>query len=352
MNQQVGSGSLCFAEAPFIIGTASVVGTKEGEGPHAQEFDCIGADDKFGQETWEAAESSLQKEALTLALGKAKKKPEEMRYLFAGDLLGQLIASSFGLKTFEIPLFGLYGACSTCGEALSLSAMTVAAGYGDHVAVVTSSHFASAEKQFRFPLEYANQRPVCATWTVTGGGAFILAKNAKQPLAKITGITTGKIVDYGIKDSMNMGAVMAPAAAELIAQNFSDFKRKPEDYDRIITGDLGEVGQQILFDLLEKKGFDIHEQHEDCGMLIYDAKKQGTGSGGSGCGCAASMLSAHFLPKLEAGELHRILFVPTGALLSTVSFNEGQTIPGIAHGVVLESCDLSGKKEGKRVCSM
>ena len=252
MDQQVGSGSLCFAKAPFIIGTASVVGTKEGEGPLADAFDCIGPDDKFGQQTWEAAESSLQKEALTLALGKADQKPEDMRYLFAGDLLGQLIASSFGLKTFEIPLFGLYGACSTCGEALALSAMTVAAGYADRVAAVTSSHFASAEKQFRFPLEYANQRPVSATWTVTGGGAFILSKDAKQPLAKVAGVTTGKIVDYGIKDSMNMGAVMAPAAAELIAQNLTDFKRKPEDYDRIITGDLGEVGQQILFDLLLK----------------------------------------------------------------------------------------------------
>ena len=182
----------------------------------AEEFDCIGSDDKFGQDTWEAAESSLQQEALTLALGKADKKPEDMRYLFAGDLLGQLIASSFGLKTFEIPLFGLYGACSTCGEALALSSMTVAAGYADHVAAVTSSHFASAEKQFRFPLEYANQRPVSATWTVTGAGAFILASAKKQKdektenaLAKIAGVTTGKIVDYGIKDSMNMGAVMA-----------------------------------------------------------------------------------------------------------------------------------------------
>ena len=314
MNQQIGKGSLCFSEAPFIIGTASVVGTKEGEGPLAEEFDCIGSDDKFGQDTWEAAESSLQQEALTLALGKADKKPEDMRYLFAGDLLGQLIASSFGLKTFEIPLFGLYGACSTCGEALALSSMTVAAGYADHVAAVTSSHFASAEKQFRFPLEYANQRPVSATWTVTG-----------------------KIVDYGIKDSMNMGAVMAPAAAELIAQNLIDFDRQPEDYDAIVTGDLGEVGHEILIDLLNKKGYDISKVHQDCGMLIYDNKTQGTGSGGSGCGCAASTLSAHFLPRLQDGTMKRILFVPTGALLSTVSFNEGQSIPGIAHGVVLES---------------
>ena len=342
MNQQIGTGSLRFAETPFIIGSASVVGTKEGEGPLAEEFDCIGETDKFGQSTWEAAESSLQKEALTLALGKSGKNSEDMRYLFAGDLLGQLIASSFGLETFQIPLFGLFGACSTCGEALALSAMTVAAGYGDYVAAVTSSHFASAEKQFRFPLEYANQRPVSATWTVTGAGAFILAgkmqKDKEKPLAKITGITTGKIVDYGIKDSMNMGAAMAPAACELIAQNLKDFGRKPSDYDRIITGDLGEVGQKILFDLLGEKGYDIRNVHEDCGMLIYDRKTQGVGSGGSGCGCAATTLSAHFLPKLASGQLKRILFVPTGALLSTVSFNEGETIPAIAHGVVLESC--------------
>ena len=342
MNQQIGKGSLCFSEAPFIIGSASVVGTKEGEGPLAKEFDCIGGDDKFGQDTWEAAESSLQQEALTLALGKSGKNPEDMRYLFAGDLLGQLIASSFGLKTFEIPLFGLYGACSTCGEALALSSMVVAAGYADHVAAVTSSHFASAEKQFRFPLEYANQRPVSATWTVTGAGAFILAgakhSGGQKPLARIAGITTGKIVDYGVKDSMNMGAVMAPAASELIAQNLEDFERLPSDYDRIITGDLGSVGQQILFDLLKKKGYDISNVHEDCRVLIFDSETQGTGSGGSGCGCAATTLSAHFLPKLASGEMKRILFVPTGALLSTVSFNEGQTIPGIAHGVVIESC--------------
>lgn len=364
MNQQIGRRSLLFSEAPFIIGTASVVGTKEGEGPLAAEFDCIGEDDKFGQDTWEAAESSLQQEALTLALGKADRKPEDMRYLFAGDLLGQLIASSFGLKTFEIPLFGLYGACSTCGEALALSAMTVAAGYADHVAAVTSSHFASAEKQFRFPLEYANQRPVSATWTVTGAGAFIVAaadqaampavkktrpKGAELslakkeyphkkgiPMARIAGVTTGRIVDYGVKDSMNMGAVMAPAAAELIAQNLVDFDRKPEDYDHIVTGDLGEVGHEILIDLLKERGVDISKVHEDCGMLIFDNEKQKTGSGGSGCGCAATTLSAHFLPRLASGEMKRILFVPTGALLSTVSFNEGQSIPGIAHGIVLE----------------
>jgi stage V sporulation protein AD len=350
MNQQVGTRSLCFSKTPFIVSSASVVGTKEGQGPLAQYFDVIGADDKFGQENWEAAESSLQKEAVTLALGKSGYQNTDIRYLFAGDLLGQTIASSFGIKDFEIPMFGVYGACSTCGESLSLAAMAIAAGYADRAIAVTSSHFASAEKQFRFPLEYANQRPLSATWTVTGSGAFVLAceecvsnmrtQNEKKTKvrAKISGITTGKIVDYGIMDSMNMGAAMAPAAADLIEGHLMDFGRKPEDYDKIVTGDLGTVGQEILFKLMEEKGYDISKVHEDCGILIFDGDAQGTGAGGSGCGCSAVTLSAHYLRLLEEGELKRILFVPTGALLSPVSFNEGQSVPGIAHGVVLESC--------------
>ncbi len=357
MNTQIGTRSLVFAEAPFIVESASVVGTREGEGPYGDQFDLIGGDDKFGQDNWEQAESNLQKDALQVALGKAGMDAMQLRYLFAGDLLGQNIASSFGLKDFEVSLFGLYGACSTCGEALSLAAMTIAAGYADYAAAVTSSHFASAEKQFRFPLEYANQRPKSATWTVTGAGAFILSRKqpgmqsqkqqpgkqsseTQQPgkaLAKITGITTGKIVDFGIKDSMNMGAAMAPAACDLIASHFSDFGRKPEDYDRIITGDLGTIGQEILFDLLQDRGYDIRERHEDCGIEIFDGQSQGTGAGGSGCGCSAVMLSAHYLRELADGNLGRILFVPTGALLSPVSFNEGQSVPGIAHGVVMES---------------
>lgn len=342
MNQRIGEQSLRFAEAPFIVSSASIVGTKEGEGPLGKEFDMIGADDKFGENTWEESESLLQKEAMTLALGKADMKPEEIRYVFAGDLLGQEIASSFGLMDFQVPMFGLYGACSTCGESLSLAAMCVAAGYADHAAAVTSSHFASAEKQFRFPLEYANQRPLSATWTVTGSGAFVLAGAAERerlsimPHIAITGITTGKIVDYGIKDSMNMGAAMAPAAADLIEQNLKDFARSPEEYDRIITGDLGTVGKEILIRLLKERGYDISKQHEDCGIEIFDSLKQNTGAGGSGCGCSAVTLSAHYLKKMERGELRRILFCPTGALLSTVSFNEGRSVPGIAHGVVLE----------------
>lgn len=343
MNQKLGNGSLCFSKAPFIISTASVVGKKEGEGPLADYFDVVGTDETFGEENWEAAESALQKAALSLTLGKINRKAEDVRYLFAGDLLGQTIASSFGLKEFEIPLFGLYGACSTCGESLSLAAMNLAAGYADCVAAVTSSHFASAEKQFRFPLEYANQRPKSATWTVTGSGAFLLATEEKakewkiEPIARITGVTTGKIVDFGIKDSMNMGAAMAPAACDLIYQHFQDFSTTPEDYDHIITGDLGTVGSEILVDLLKEKGYDISSVHEDCGVKIYDGETQGTGAGGSGCGCSAVTLSGYYLRQLKEKSIQKILFVPTGALLSTVSFNEGQTVPGIAHGVVIEA---------------
>lgn len=345
MIEQIGTGSLRFKEAPFLVESASIVGTKEGEGPLGSMFDVVGEDDKFGQNTWEKAESCLQQDALTLAIGKAGVKKDEIRYLFAGDLLGQSMASSFGLKQFEIPLFGVYGACSTCGESLSLASIAVASGSADCVAAVTSSHFASAEKQFRFPLEYANQRPVSATWTVTGSGAFILGNESykgkikhqkAEKYIRITGITTGKIVDYGIKDSMNMGAAMAPAAADLIRQNLNDYNVKADEYDKIITGDLGSVGRQILCDLLSKDGIKIEDIHEDCGMMIFDADTQKTGSGGSGCGCSATTLSAYYLPKIRSGELRKILFIPTGALLSPVSFNEGESVPGIAHGIIIE----------------
>lgn len=335
MGMQIGKQSLQFEEAPYIISSASIVGKKEGEGPLGNYFDVVGEDDKFGQNTWEEAESTLQKEAFSMAAGKAGLKTSDIRYLFSGDLLGQTIATSFGLMDYQVPLFGLYGACSTCGEALSLGAMCVAGGYADYVVSMTSSHFASAEKQFRFPLEYASQRPLSATWTVTGSGAYVLGKQRSR--LRITGITTGKIVDYGVKDSMNMGAAMAPAAADTICRNLKDFGRKPEDYDRIITGDLGTVGQEILFDLTKGEGYDISSVHADCGIEIYDGKKQGTGAGGSGCGCSAVVLSGYFLKKMEEARWKRILFVPTGALLSTVSFNEGMTVPGIAHAVVIES---------------
>ena len=322
----------------YIRASASIAGSKEGDGPLGNLFDMVGVDDKFGSNTWEEAESTLQKETLQIAIGKAGLSGEDIRFLLAGDLLAQSMASSFGLASFQIPLIGLYGACSTCGLSLAMAAALIVGGMAQYVASVTSSHFASAEKEFRYPLGYGNQRPLSSTWTVTGSGAFILSSlKGKKDRAVITGLTIGKIVDLGMKDSMNMGACMAPAASSLICQHFADFGRTPEDYDQIITGDLGHVGQRVLLDMLAEKGFDLSGKHMDCGIEIYD-EKQDAHAGGSGCGCSAVVLSAMILKKLEEGEWKRVLFVPTGALLSKTSFNEGKSIPGIAHALVLERC--------------
>lgn len=329
-----GKQSIAFEQPPYISSYASIVGQKEGDGPLGKYFDKIETDPMVGKSNWEEAESELQKQAAQMALEKANLSPKDIRYLFSGDLLGQIIASSFGMLELQIPMFGLYGACSTAGESISLAAMTVAAGYAKHCLAVTSSHFASAEKQFRYPLEYASQRPLSTTWTVTGSGAFVISETGN---VKITGITTGKMMDYGVKDSMNMGAAMAPAAADTIYQHFVDFDRTPENYDLIVTGDLGVVGRELVLDLLKEKGYDLTDKYFDCGIAIFDDSKQDTHSGGSGCGCSAVTLAGYLLPKLESGELKRILFLPTGALLSTVSFNEGQSIPGICHGVILET---------------
>ena len=331
-----GKQSIAFEKAPYIVSRASIAGKKEAEGPLGDLFDVTGNDDLFGENTWETAESTLQKEACLLTLQKAKIGTEDVRFLFGGDLLRQGTATSYGLEGLQIPLFGLFGACSTSGEALALASMAVAAGYGDYMLAVTSSHFGSAEKEFRFPLSYANQRPLSAQWTVTASGAFLVGKRKSH--VQIGGITVGKIVDFGLKDSQNMGACMAPAACDTIVQHLDDFRRTPKDYDRIVTGDLGYVGQSILFDLMRGKGVDIKKNHIDCGMLIFDQKTQDTHAGGSGCGCAASTLAAYILPKVEAGEWKRILFVPTGALMSTVSYNEGSSVPGIAHAIVIEHC--------------
>lgn len=337
-NQALGKQSVKFQMPVYLVNSASVVGKKEGEGPLGDAFDVVIKDDKDGFNTWEEAESALQRDAVTTLLQKSGERTENIRYLFAGDLLGQSIASTFGLMTFELPFIGLYGACSTCGLSLSLGSMAVAGGFAETVICVTSSHYASAEKEFRFPLAYGNQRPLSASWTVTGSGAFLLSNQKKDGVrAVISGITTGKIIDYGVKDSMNMGACMAPAAADIILQHMKDFHAKPEAYDRIITGDLGIVGQEILIDLLLQKDMNIEKQHMDCGIEIYD-ETQDAHAGGSGCGCSAVVLSAYILKQIESGTWKKVLFIPTGALLSKVSYNEGQAVPGVAHAIVLEHC--------------
>lgn len=343
IKKAIGRQSILFENKVYVRASASVAGKKEGEGPLGKCFDCVESDPYFGEKTWEKAESRLQEMTLELTLNKGKLKSEDIRYLVAGDLLGQLIATSFGVSKFGISFFGVYGACSTMGETLSLASMLIDSGYAKNTMALTSSHFASAEKQFRFPLDYGNQRPRSATWTVTGSAGVILSSEkceynlvSGRKSIVVTGITTGKIMDYGIKDSMNMGACMAPAAADVIMANFRDFGRCVRDYDKIITGDLGYVGTEILKELLGREDINLNN-HMDCGIEIYDNSLQDTHSGGSGCGCSGIVLSGFILRKLCRGDYKRVLFVPTGALLSPVSFNEGDTIPSIAHGIVLES---------------
>ncbi len=341
------------------MGSGSVVGQMENEESLSGSFDKVSEDknDMFGADSWEKAESALQKEAVALTLSKKTgAEAGDIRYLYAGDLLGQNIASSFGLVDYNIPLFGLYGACSTCGESLCLGSMSVAAGYAERVISLTSSHFASAQKEFRYPLEYGGQRPLYASWTVTGSAGFCCSTFMHQgspcPARPSRTSTRGKYQNkVGITGGLQSGGLRISALKILLiwavrwrrprrgrlreSERFCS--RKPQDYDAIFTGDLGSVGQQALFELLSQENIDISDRHYDCGLLIYDTEKQDVHAGGSGCGCSAVVLSAHILPKLAKGEWKRILFVPTGALLNKTSFNEGQNVPGIAHGVVIES---------------
>jgi stage V sporulation protein AD len=335
-----GKQSILFKNPPYIQNTACIVGKKEGEGPLKDLFDEVCEDPMFGMNTWEEAESNLQTKTVDKLLKKSNLVTEDIRYIFAGDLLGQLIGSTFGLIKYNVPFFGVYGACSTMGETMALASMAVNAGYADRTIAVASSHFASAEKQFRFPLAYGNQRPLSATWTVTGCGAVMIGKEpspaSDAPNVRIAGITTGKIVDYGVKDSMNMGACMAPAAADLVCANLKDLGACADYYDKIITGDLGSVGRDIIINLVKQQGYDISGRYMDCGLMVYDNEKQDTHSGGSGCGCSAVVLCSHILEKIKARVWKRVLFIPTGALVSPVSYNEGHSVPGIAHGIILE----------------
>lgn len=338
-----GKQSILFEKPPYIISYSSVAGKKEGEGPLGKYFDVVEDDPMFGGKTWEEAESNLLKQAASMAINKAELTNQDIRYMVGGDLLGQLIATSFGIEELNIPLFGVYGACSTMGESMILGSILVEGAYADKVVSMTSSHFAGAEKQFRFPLGYGNQRPLSASWTVTGSGAVVISSTNKNSNKKpedadivITGVTPGKIVDFGLKDSMNMGAAMAPAAVDTIVRNLEDLNIEPNYYDKIVTGDLGYVGKDILIDMVKEKGYDISFNHIDCGIEIFDKDEQDTHAGGSGCGCSAITLTGYLLDAMRRRELKRILFVPTGALLSTVSFNEGNSVPGIAHGVMLE----------------
>ena len=330
--KKLGAQTAALAHPPSLIGRANVVGKKEGEGPLAAFFDYIAPDDSFGQSSWEKAESTMQKQALTQALDKAKLSASQLDWLFAGDLLNQCIGSSYAARGCGIPYFGLYGACSTMGEGLALASMTLDGGFGELAGVTVSSHFCSAERQYRTPLEYGGQRTPTAQWTVTGAGAAILAREGPGPY--LTHVTVGKVVDLGIKDANNMGAAMAPAACDTILAHLRDTGRSPEDYDLIVTGDLGTLGSQLLLELLGREGVEL-SNHTDCGVLIFDAKKQDVHCGGSGCGCCASVLTGYLLGGMEEGRWSRILFCPTGALHSPTASFQGESIPGICHAVAL-----------------
>ena len=318
----------------YILSHASIGGKKEGEGPLKADFDMIVSDDKMGQKTWELAESAFLRTALEHALKSAKLTTADIDYILAGDLQNQCAATHYAIRDIPIPYFGLYGACSTMCEGLALGSVLIASGLAKRVLCATSSHYCSAEKQYRSPLEYGGQRAPAAQWTVTGSGAVILS--AEQTKCKITHITTGKIIDKGITDSANMGAAMAPAAMDTILAHFNDTGRSPDDYDLIVTGDLGRVGTDILCDLMLREQADINTKHRDCGLLIYDRLRQDVHSGGSGCGCIASVFSGHLIKEMENGKYNRILLTATGALMNPLTVSEGESIPVIAHAVALE----------------
>ena len=327
--KRIGKRTIIFENKPRIISYGSVVGKKEHEGPLSNEFDSYTTDSFFGEKSFEKAESRLQKTAVQTALDKAGLTPDDIDNIFAGDLLNQCIGSSFGLRSFGIPFIGLYGACSTMALSAGLAAVFIDSGAAERTVSVTSSHFCSAERQYRFPLNYGSQRTPTAQWTVTGSGALILGKDGGD--IYISSVTFGEIEDLNIKDANNMGAAMAPAAAGTLLNFFKDTETKPEDYDIIFTGDLGYVGTNLLYELLEREGIDIRCRHSDCGTLIFDRKKQDVHAGGSGCGCSASVLCSYIMHRLEKGDFGNILFMSTGALMSPTSSFQGESIPGIAH---------------------
>lgn len=329
MAKRIGKYTVEMTGEPVIKGFASSVGKKEAEGPLGKEFDQVFEDTTLKEPSWEKAESRLQTETVKILLKKCGMDASEINYIFAGDLLNQCMSSSFGLRSLNIPFLGQFGACSTMAQSLFLAATSIEAGIADYSVAVTSSHFCSSERQFRFPLQYGGQRTPTAQWTVTGSGAILVARNEEGP--KIKYCTVGRITDLGIKDANNMGAAMAPSAAKTLLSFFSDTKTKPDDYDLILTGDLGEVGSALLKQLLENEGIRLKTNYNDCGLMIYYKEKQDVHAGGSGCGCSASILCSLILNKVKNKELKNILFIATGALMSPTSAQQGETIPGVAH---------------------
>ena len=324
--------TLVLKNAPAVSAFASVVGQKEADGPLGRRFDAVEPDARAGQDSWEKAESAMLRRAIDMAAERAGGAPG---CVLAGDLLNQCAGSAYAVRGLAAPFFGLYGACSTMAEALGMAALLVDGGYFESAAAATGSHFCSAERQFRYPLEYGGVRTPTAQWTVTGAGCVVLSREGAGPY--VTRFTPGRIVDAGIKDMANMGAAMAPAAYDTLKRHFEQTGRGPDYYDVVLTGDLGRLGQEILRDLFAADGVDLGPNYMDCGVLIYDIERQDTHCGGSGCGCSASVLTGHFLRGMRDGLWRRVLFAATGALMSPTTAQQGESIPAICHAVAIES---------------
>ncbi len=337
-HHRIGHATILLPNRPRIVGSAAIVGKKEGEGPLRDEFDQIVEDDLFGEETWEKAESRFRYETVDLAIRKSGLTHGQIDAALGGDLLDQIMATALSARELHAPFIGLYGACSTMAESLCIAGMLVDGGYLTHAVCTASSHFCTAERQYRFPLEYGNQRPPTAQWTVTGAGSAVLSGDETLPaICHATHVTLGRIVDMAVKDANNMGAAMAPAAADTLCRHLSDTGRTAANYDLIITGDLGRVGHDLLLTLMQERGMPlVSARYIDCGLEVF-SPAQDTHAGGSGCGCSAVTLCGHIFRRFQRGELRRVLFMATGALLSPTSSQQGDTIPGIAHAIALEA---------------
>lgn len=332
-NKRCGRQTVRLTSPPFVTASAAIVGQKEGSGPLKDRFDQIEPDAYFAQKTWEKGESSMFERCLTLACQKIQLQPDQLDFIFSGDLQNQCAGAAYAMRSTNAPYFGLYGACSTMAESIALAAMMIDGGFAHSCAAMTGSHFCTAERQYRFPLGYGGVRTPTAQWTVTGAGSVILSDKGAGP--QVTAITIGKIVDLGVKDISNMGAAMAPAAYDTLKTHFSDTGRSPEDYDLIVTGDLGHLGHSIVTELFQRDGIQLRN-YDDCGRIIFDREHQDVHAGGSGCGCSAVVLAGHLLKQMQEGTLHKLLFAATGALMSPTTSMQQETIPGICHAVSIE----------------
>ena len=338
-SKRLGRQTVRLSRPPSVVSFAAIGSRQEAKGPLAAYFDELSGDSFFGTKTWEQGESAMQSLALQRALQKGGLKPGDLDYILAGDLLNQCIGTSFGLRDFQIPFFGLYGACSTMGESIAIASLLIDGGFARIAGAMTSSHYCTAERQYRMPVPYGSQRTPTAQWTATASGCCILGAQGDGPY--VTHVTCGRIVDKGITDANNMGAAMAPAAYDTLSAHFRETGRKPTDYDLILTGDLGELGREIVIDFFDRDGTDMRHNYNDCGLMLYDLKKQDMHAGASGCGCSAAVLNGYLLRQMRQKKLNNILFAPTGALLSPTSSFQGESIPSICHAVA-----FSNQKEG------